>query len=257
MKPQTRERKAGLVMLAVLFTLCLLPESRIRAQQVCSPLGSGSYIEVTGEAEKELVPDQIDLRFTLRERYEGKDKTDLDKLEKQLKQLLQQNGFELQKLSLADAGADYITVRRKKKEVLQSRDYLFRVSTTGELSALWNLLEELDVQQAYIARVNHSHMEEHKREVRVNAVKNAREKARYLLEAAGEKMGRLLLLQERESHPPVLMTRNAKITAFGDALQESAPVEPEIAFRKLRLNYQVVTRFAIAVAPETGRLSSL
>ena len=133
------------------------------AQYEPNPLHSVPYIEVTGDAEMEIVPDEIFLRFTLKERYDGKTKINLEDLEKKLKQQLRAGGFDLGKLSLADADADFVTIKRKKKDVLASKDYLLEVSSTKELSDVWEILDKIEVLNAFIQRVDHSKMEDHRK----------------------------------------------------------------------------------------------
>ncbi|MDD4193035.1 MAG: SIMPL domain-containing protein [Mangrovibacterium sp.] len=228
----------------LIFLFFLLLSSS--AQQPANPLESTPYIEVTGEGDIEVVPDEIFLRFTLKERYDGRNKTSLDGLEKKLKQLLVKNNFRIEDLSLADASADYITIKRQKKDVLQSKDFVLKVSTTTELTRLWNILEEVEAQNAYVSRVDHSQMEDLKKEVKIKAVKNAKEKASYLLDAAGEKLGGVLFLQERESYLPVLMTKSQRaVAAFSDESVNAVPDEPEVSYQKIKLNYKVFARFAI------------
>lgn len=224
----------------------LLVSQFSRAQQPVNPLESTPYIEVTGEGETEVIPDEIYLRFTLKERYDGREKTGLDELEKQLRQLLAKNKFKLENLSLADANADYITIKRKKKDVLQAKDFILKVTTTTELTDLWNILDEVDAQNAFVSRVDHSRMEELEKEVKIKAVKNAREKASYLLNAAGAEPGKILFLQERENYSPMLMTRTQQKAVAFDAETEATAVEPEISFQKIKLNYKVFARFAIS-----------
>lgn len=235
------------VTIALLLSF-LLFSGFAQAQQPVNPLESTPYIEVTGEGELEIVPDEIFLRFTLKERYDGKNKTTLDKLEKDLRELLSKNKFSLENLSLANANADYITIKRQKKDVLQSKDFILKVSTTTELTNLWNILDEVDAQNAFVSRVDHSRMEEFEKEVKIKAVKNAKEKADYLLSAVGEKSGKILFLQERENFAPVYMTKSmqrAEIAIADDATGAATPAEPEISFQKIKLNYKVFARFAI------------
>lgn len=230
-----------------LFLSFLLFNGFAQAQQQVNPLESTPYIEVTGEGEMEIVPDEIFLRFTLKERYEGRNKTGLDELEKELRQLLAKNKFSLENLSLADANADYITIKRQKKDVLQSKDFILKVSTTSELTNLWNILDEVDAQNAYVSRVDHSRMEEFEKEVKIKAVKNAKEKADYLLSAVGEQSGKILFMQERENFTPIYMTKSMQRTevASADEKADATLVEPEISFQKIKLNYKVFARFSI------------
>lgn len=231
-----------------LFLSFLLFNGFIQAQQQVNPLESTPYIEVTGEGETEIVPDEIFLRFTLKERYDGKKKTALDELEKEMRQLLAKNKFSIENLSLADANSNYITIKRQKKDVLQSKDFILKVSTTHELTDLWNILDEVEAQNAFVSRVDHSRMEEFEKEVKIKAVKNAKEKADYLLSAVGEQSGKILFLQERENFSPMYMTKSvqrAEVAMADSGIDNSTPAEPAISFQKIKLNYKVFARFAI------------
>ncbi|HKJ42133.1 MAG TPA: SIMPL domain-containing protein, partial [Sunxiuqinia sp.] len=203
------------------------------------------YIEVTGEGEMEVVPDEIYLHFTLKERYDGKKKINIEDQEKKLKQYLKVNDFDLSKLSLANADEDYVVIKRKKKDVLASKDYLLEVSSTQELADVWEILDEIDASNAYIQKVDHSNMDALKKEVKIKAIKNAQEKASYLLNAVGQKVGKPLFIQERENfvHP---YTRAKTMAMQTDAQTEVAPApDTAISFKKIKLNYKVFARFAI------------
>lgn len=243
----TKENSRAFIHFPVIILLLISFSGFSQSIPPVNPLESTPYIEVTGEGEMEVIPDEIFLRFTLKERYDGKNKTELEKTEKELRQLLTKNGFNSENLSLADANADYITIKRQKKDVLQSKDFVLKVSTTSELSRLWNILDQVKAEDAYVSRVDHSKMEEFKKAVKIKAVKNAKEKADYLLGAVNEKTGTILFLQERESYMPVFMTRTQQRMEVADAEKRDtpAPPEPEISFQKLKLNYKVFVRFAI------------
>lgn len=228
-----------------IFTLLLVISFSSIAQTELNPLLSTPYIEVTGEGEMEIVPDEIFLHFTLKERYVKNDKINIEDLEKKMKQHLQVNGFDLAKLSLADADADFVTIKRKNKDVLASKDYILEVSSTKELADVWEILDEIDVLNAYIQRVDHSKMDEYKKEVKIKAIQAAKEKAGYLLKAVGQDVGQALFIQERENY---YQPYDRNIRLKGTALmQEDAAVQeqPEISFQKIKLNYKVFARFAI------------
>ena len=56
------------------------------AQTAAKKLGNMRYIDVTGTAEKEVVLDEIYITITLTERYEGRDKVDVNEQEKAVKE---------------------------------------------------------------------------------------------------------------------------------------------------------------------------
>ncbi len=229
-----------------LFLALFLFSNITGAQTIINPIESTPYIEVTGEGSMEVVPDEIFLQFTLKERYDGRDKISLDDLEKKLYALLRKNGFNPEDLSLANANADYVTVKWRKKDVLASKDYVLKIKTTDELSKVWQILDEIGADNAFIRKVDHSQMEELKKQVKIDAVKNAKEKAGYLLAAVGEKVGKVLFLQERENFTPVYTMRTKQAnTEVLDTSADTGLDNPEISFQKIKLNYKVFARFAI------------
>ncbi len=135
------------------------------------------YIEVVGTSEMEIVPDQIYISFTLKERMDGKKKIELEDQEKEMKKKLMKLGIDLKDLQLADANSDYIKIKRKKNDVIASKDYILKVSTTGALAQVFDALDELDAFDAGIQRVDHSEIKKFRQEVKMNAVKVAKEKA--------------------------------------------------------------------------------
>jgi len=234
-------------MRTIYFTLILvLAAAFAHAQTVVNPLESTPYIEVTGEGELEIVPDEIYLQFTLKERMDGRDKTDLEKIEKDLKKKLSFARFNLSDLSLADANSDFVTVRRKKKDVLASKDYQMKLHETGEIAKLLDILDEVKAENAYISRLDHSKMDDFKKEVKIKAVKNAKEKANYLLGAVGEKTGKILFIQERDSYVQPYVRKMATLSLMDEKADTPSLNEQDISFQKIKLNYKVFARFAIA-----------
>lgn len=216
-----------------------------QAQSTINPLESTPYIEVTGEGEMEIVPDEIYLQFTLTERYEGRNKSDLEKLEKEMKKKLSSAGLDIANLSLADANSDYVKIIRKKKDVLASKDYEMKINTTDELGRLWDLLDEMKAEKAFISRVDHSNMDALKREVKILAIKNAKEKSDYLLNALNQHTGKALFIQERETYSQPYLRKTMALSMM-DERAETAPItEQELSFQKIKLNYKVFARFAI------------
>jgi len=215
--------------------------SQINQQEKETP-----YIEVVGQGEMEIIPDEVYISFTLRERMDGKKKIELEDQEKEMKKKMMKLGIDLKDLQLADANSDYIKIKRKKNDVIASKDYILKVSTTGTLDQVFDALDELDAFNAGIQRVDHSKIKEFRKEVKMNAVKDAKEKAGYLLSSIGENVGKPLFIQERESYDEFPVLRKSAIMpmmAMDAAVQEEAL--PELSFQKIKLKYSVFARFAI------------
>jgi uncharacterized protein YggE len=172
---------------------------------------------------------------------------DIEKQEKELKKNLVKIGIDLNDLQLADAASDYIKIKRKKSDVIASKDYLLKVKTTTEIGKVFEMLDAIDAFNANIQRVNHSEIEKFKVEVKMMAVKAAKDKATYLLTAIGEKLGKPLLIQERETYEDFQPLRKTAMMAnmVMDAEGGQEEVLPEIGFQKIKLKYSVFAKFAI------------
>lgn len=206
-----------------------------------------SAIEVVGTGEMELVPDEIFISFTLKERFEGKTKIEIESQEKELKKRLMKLEIDLNDLQLSDAASDYIKIKRKKSDVIASKDYILKVKTTNEIAKVFELLDEIDAFNANIQRVDHSEIEKFKNEVKMIAIKAAKIKATNLLTAIGETIGKPLLIQERETYEDQPMFRKTAlmVNMAMDAAGNQEEALPEIGFQKIKLRYTVFARFAI------------
>jgi uncharacterized protein len=178
---------------------------------------------------------------------DGKNKITIEDQEKELKKQLQNAGFDLANLSLSDASAGFVPVRRKKQEVLTSKNYIIKVATTTEVADVFDVLDTVEALNADITRVAHSEIEKYRKEVKMIAVKAAKEKAGYLLEAIGETVGKPLMIQERETYDDVMPMANYRMKAMGAMADSEMAQEqlPELSFQKIKLKYSVFARFAI------------
>jgi len=206
-----------------------------------------SAIEVVGTGEMEVVPDEIFISFTLKERFEGKTKIEIESQEKELKKRLMKLEIDLNNLQLSDAASDYIKIKRKKSDVIASKDYILKVKTTNEIAKVFELLDEIDAFNANIQRVDHSEIEKFKNEVKMIAIKAAKIKATNLLTAIGETIGKPLLIQERETYEdqPLFRKTALMVNMAMDAAGNQEEELPEIGFQKIKLRYTVFARFAI------------
>lgn len=229
----------------ILLTIIALLPFAAMSQEVL-PAKETPYIEVVGTGEMEVIPDQIYISFTLKERYDGKTKIELEDQEKEMKKRMMKLGIDLNDLQLADASSDFIKIKRKKEDVIASKDYLLKVSSTKTLGQVFDLLDAINAFNADINRVDHSDIKNFRKQVKMMAVQAAKEKAGYLLEAIGESVGKPLFIQERENYDEFQPFRKSALMA--NVTMEAADQDanlPELSFQKIKLKYSVFARFAI------------
>ena len=200
------------------------------------------YIEVTGTAEKEIVPDEIYIAIVIREKYENKEKISIESQEEKLKSAIQSLEISVNELSLSDANADYVKIRWKQKDVLTKKDYILKVGNATLVGNVFQELEKLEISDAYISRVDHSQIEEFRKEVKIMAIKAAKNKADYLLTAIGEKTGKALIVRESEINSFTNVSAN---TAVGRRYDVSKSNDDDIQFQKIKLQSSIYVKFAI------------
>jgi uncharacterized protein YggE len=205
------------------------------------------YIEVTGTAELDIIPDQIYLEMTLKEDYKGKDKITISEQEEELKKALIKIGIDITNLSLTDANADYVRVRWSKKDILTKRDYTLIVSNAKILVKVLQELDKLDINEAHITKVNHSKIDSLKREVRISAIKAAKEKSDYLLNAIGEETGKPLIISETPTpaYSNVNRSMRSSRSETEQYFTERQKLKSDIQFQKLKLRTSIYIKFSI------------
>jgi len=204
------------------------------------------YIEVTGTAKLEVVPDEFYVNITLRERYDGRDKITIDKQEEDLRRAFIAIGIPDTQFYLADVDADYMKVRWNTKDVITQKNYTLKVTTPTLLSKAFQAMDEKEIKDAYLSRVDHSQMDSLRREVRMEAVRAAKDKATYLLAAIDTDLGAPLIVREQEMY---YGNRNMEMYNVGmDDMDKASEPLPELQFQKIQLEQSVFVRFAIAAA---------
>lgn len=217
-------------------------------QQLIEHENNVPYIEVTGTAEQEIIPDQIYIEITITEEYKGKTKITIEEQDDKLKEALNKIGINLENLYLSDANADYVKIRWKKKDILTKRDYTLLVSNAKTLVKVYQELDKLNIDEAHIAKVNHSKIDSLRKEVRISAIKAAKEKSDYLLTAIGEETGKPLVITETNNpvYSNVTQTnRGSRSDSEYQYIDGQKINKTEIQFQKIKLQTTIYVKFSI------------
>lgn len=208
------------------------------------------YIEVTGYASKEVIPDQIYITIIIHEMYINKEKVTVESQEEKLKTYLKDIGVDINNLYLSDATADYVKVKWWTKDVLTNKDYTLKVSNATIVGQVFQQLDKLNITDAYISKVNHSKLDSLKSEVKILAIKAAKNKADYLLSAIGEQTGKPLIVREIENTtqtPGVYsQTRGSRSSYFidGQKVVGSDKLD-DLEFKKINIEAYIYVKFEI------------
>jgi len=102
------------------------------------------------------------------------------------------------------------------------------------------------VQYANVARVDHSKKEDFKKQVKIDALKAAKDKADYLLAALDQKMGQVLEIRELDENIYYPQPMFAKSNMRTMAMQEADAVpDNDVAYQKIKISYRMQAAFEI------------
>lgn len=201
------------------------------------------YIEVTGTAEMEIVPDIIYLKITINE-TDTKGKISLGSLEKNMKQCLGELGIDVAKdLTVEDLSSTYIKYFLKEKDIVTSREYVLLVHDAVMAGKVIKALSDENISNISILKVDHSLIAQKRFDLRLEAVKTSKIKAEAMAEAIGQKIGKAIFLSENTDIAPLLQSNVSGVLYMKD--REDKYAEPELSFKNIKLKSSVTARFIL------------
>lgn len=208
------------------------------------------YIEVTGKAEKEIVPDEIYIDLCLEERMEKGNKITIEEQENKLKKALSNVGIPLENLSIADINAVIVKTGWWRKELLSKAKYELKVDGANQLKKVFKVFKKLNITDANIVRATHSKIIEIRKSIRISAIKAAKDKANYLLNAIGEKTGKPLIINESiENNQQFAPLNHLNISNSNEYTSKSRTFKSYgrnvVQFEKIKISSAIYIKFEI------------
>jgi len=206
-------------------------------------------IEVTGSAETEVTPDIIYFGISLKEYFKdssNRNKVEIETLEQQLQSAVLNAGIPKENFTINNISSyNYTWEKKKNPDFLARKQYRIKVTDLTKLNQIMSAVDQKAVEYTNIESYDYSGIESLKRSLKIKALQAAKEKATYLAEAVGEKVGNAIEIQEinNESYPQPIYRANVMMKS--DAMMSEASPMPDIDFKKIKLNYQMRAVFEL------------
>ena len=210
-------------------------------------------ITVTGSAEMEIIPDEIYVQVDLKE-YEkkGQGKINIETIKRNFLNNVKALGIPDSLVSIAAydgfGGNPWLRKKNKKNELYASISYQVKIKTSKQLDDVVEKLDDEATTNFYIQRTSHSKLAEYRKQLKIQAIKAAKEKAQYLTEAIDEKAGEAVTINEpTEYYQPYYNVMRSNVMMKEQAMNQdmaSANDNP-VDFRKMKLRYDVTVVFAV------------
>lgn len=207
-------------------------------------------IEVIGSAEAEVTPDIIYVIISLKEYFRdnaNKKKVEIDELEQQLQAAVQKAGIAKENFTINNISSyNYAYEKKKNPEFLAKKQYRIKVTDLTKYNQILSAVEPKGIEYTNIESYDYSKIEILKQELKIKALKAAKEKASYLASALNDKVGNALEIREiNNEHYPQPMYRANSIMSMDKAMGAEMASMPDIDFKKIKLNYQMQTIFEL------------
>ena len=161
-------------------------------------------IEVTGTSEIEVVPDRIHYVIEIREYFEEefdgvskpeeyRTKVPLTRIEEELKQVLKIVGVPREAIRTKDVVDNW---RKPGQDFLVSKSFDVTLRDFTLIDEILKRVDTKGIHTMYIDKLEHRDILSYHRKGKIEALKAAREKAVYLLEAIGKRPGEIIRIVE-------------------------------------------------------------
>lgn len=209
-------------------------------------------IEVTGTAELEVVPDVITFAISLKEYFKDeknfKDKVTIDVLEKQLVKAVAEAGLPKEALVIGGISGyrDYTSPRKKPANFTQSKQYELTLSDLKKVDNILSKIDDKGIQYTNIQKAEHSKIAQYRKEIKVKALQAAKEKAIYLLDGIGEKLGDPIEINEVDDYTSYPVYAQAKVMMKSAMADAAGPApDSELEYQKIKISYKMRAVFKI------------
>ncbi len=222
----------------LLFAISLLATLSLQAQT------NGRYIEVTGTTEMEIVPDKIhyliEIREYFKEEFDGKSKPEeyrtkvpLAEIEQGLREALANSGIPQNAIRTQEIG-DYW--RQQGQDFLVSKKFDITLTDFNQINEIVKRIDTKGIHTMRIGELENNDMPAYHQKGKIEALKAARRKATYLVEALGKRLGEVIRIVEKDS---------GNVSPFAQSNVMSSDAASFDNFRTIKKNYSMLVRFEI------------
>ncbi len=206
-----------------------------------------NFIEVTGKSEMDITPNLIYLKIFINEK-DNKSKLSLPEREKIMISSLKDIGIDVSKdLSVKDMSSNFKYYLLTKNDILLSKEYQLLVKDGKIASRVFIELEKIGISNVSIDKLDNSNLENFRKEVKIDAIKAAKNKAESLASAINQNIGRAIYIQELEPNfrNGVPGSSNSIVIRGVSGEIYGSNAQPDIDFEKIKIEYTILCRFEL------------
>lgn len=203
------------------------------------------YIQVTGSAEVNVQPDEIKLGITIQEYPKGtkkESKQKLSNIEDKFFKILKANNISEKQVELQNLNYYWYYWWHHRHDNYRQKSFVVTLDKSTDFLSLVKELDYKGVLSLKIHSTTNKELQRLRKEVKISAVKAAKEKATYLLESIGEKVGKVIYIKEVPSSNFYWRSQNVMSNVV---ISESNPKNEIDNVASIKLRYEINASFEI------------
>jgi uncharacterized protein YggE len=207
-------------------------------------------IEVTGSAEMLISPDEFIFEIGIEEYWEEEfkgntkfedyqTKVDISTIEGPVFKTLMKLGIEKDDIKSTEVGNYW---RYRGKDFLIAKKLEVSLNDFNKVNEIISSLNKRGIDYMRIGQLKHKNITQFRKEVKIKAIKAAKEKAEYLVMALGEELGDVISIIESDNEPRNWIPQNtiSNVMMESDSGQPTAEID-----KKIKLRYEINVTFEI------------
>lgn len=230
-----------------LIIACAFTILNVNAIEITEPLNR--VITVTGSAEMIVPPDEIELEITLTEYGSG---STISKIENALMKILLGNDVPKEKVMFNGSFTSFYWYYwwHHRNDSRKSKKIIVTLDAKTDFMKLVKDLDKEYISHIRITKTSNKDIQKLRRDVKIEAIKAAKAKAKYLLEAVDEEVGRLITVNELAevnhnqnsfwNHTSTSNVVSNSVMSYSKSRGSYVENVPEI-----KLRYEIKTQFEI------------
>ncbi len=243
--------------LGIFGLACIMCTSHTNRTNDSGDVKDTKVIEVTGSSEMSVVPDEIEFVIGINEYYNGslspkKDIAQLNKVENEVKEKLIALGVKKESIK-TELFVNSYWYWSDTRHTNMSKQLKFCVNDVSIINKFVSDIDIKGLEYMRMGELSHKKILEYRKQVKMDALKAAKEKAGYLLESIGKKTGEVIKiteLPERSSdgwgyYYPQYYSNSNMISNASSYSSGSADAGGNSEVRTIKLRYEVQTTFQI------------
>ena len=208
------------------------------------------YIEVNGNADTLIVPDEIYVRIVISEN-DTKNRISVEEQEIKMVNVLKTLGIDTEKdLTTNDISSNFRYYFLKNKDVLKTKQYLLKVNDAVTATKVFINLEDIGISNSSIERVDYSDKENIKNLVRSKAIANAKAEAIATVKPLNQAIGNAINITDNVTftyNNNTAQSRLDEVVVTGYSIKgKSNGIDlPNIEFDNIRISASINVKFVL------------